>query len=78
MEEYRLYGDLLTGHLHMIRRGMTDVTLPNWNAPEGTPVTIPLDPTRDGSRNAQQYYKKYQKARKALELVQKQITRTGA
>ena len=38
-EEYRLYGELLTAHLHRIPRGET-VTLPNYHAGDA-PVTIP-------------------------------------
>ncbi|MFS8664832.1 MAG: NFACT family protein, partial [Limnochordales bacterium] len=70
-EEYRLYGELLTAHLHRIPRGET-VTLPNYHAGDA-PVTIPLDPALSPAENAQRYFKRYAKARAAQAAVQTQL-----
>ncbi|NLG37448.1 MAG: fibronectin/fibrinogen-binding protein [Clostridiales bacterium] len=75
-ERYRLWGELLTANLAQLRRGMRSVSLPNWYDPECAAVDIPLDPARDGVRNAQLCFKRYRKARVALELTRSQIEET--
>lgn len=60
---YRLYGELLTANLHRLERGMRAIELVNYHDPEGNTVTIPLVPELSGVENAQQYFKKYNKAR---------------
>lgn len=73
MGKYRVFGELLTGNLHVLRKGMKSVTLPDWYDPAGGNAEIPLDPFRDGTANAQSYFKKYRKAKTAMELVRAQI-----
>ena len=70
-EEYRLYGELLTVHLHQVPRG-AEVTLPNYYA-DGATVTIPLDPTMSPAENAQRYFKRYAKAKAARTAVREQL-----
>ncbi len=63
-EKYRLYGELLTANIHLIQTGARSVELLNYY--DGTSVTIPLSEKLTGARNAQQYFKKYSKARTAI------------
>ncbi|MGI6211309.1 MAG: Rqc2 family fibronectin-binding protein [Anaerovoracaceae bacterium] len=63
-DDLKLYGELLTANLHRIRQGMDQVTVTNYY--DGSEVTIPLDPRFSPNKNAQQYYKKYQKSKTAV------------
>lgn len=70
-EKYRLYGELLTANIHMIRPGARNVTVTNYY--DGQLMTIPLDEKINASANAQRYFKKYSKARTAIHEKQTQL-----
>jgi predicted ribosome quality control (RQC) complex YloA/Tae2 family protein len=70
---YRLYGDLLLAHQSEIPPGQKNVTLQNYFVEASDVVTVPLDPRFDAMGNAQRYFNKYHKLRRALELVPDQI-----
>ena len=70
-EKYRLYGELLTANLHLIRPGDRKVTVINYY--DGSEITIPLDEKISASANAQKYFKKYSKARTAIHEKQAQL-----
>ncbi|NNU92147.1 fibronectin/fibrinogen-binding protein [Geobacillus sp. NFOSA3] len=76
-EQYRLYGELLTANLYAIKRGMKEIEVINYYDENGATVTIPLDPQKSPSENAQSYFQKYQKAKNSLNVVQEQIKRTN-
>jgi predicted ribosome quality control (RQC) complex YloA/Tae2 family protein len=63
-EDLRLYGELLTAHLHEIKPGAATVNLENYYNQEI--VTIPLDVRIAPSKNAQNYFKKYGKAKTSI------------
>ncbi len=71
--EFQLYGELLTANLYAVNRGMKEVEVINYYDENGITVTIPLDPQKGPSENAQRYFTKYQKAKTALEIVRQQI-----
>lgn len=73
-EDLRLYGELLTAAIHLVKPGEKQATVPNYY--DGSQVTIPLNPKLSPSRNAQQYYKRYGKAKTAVKEKQIQITET--
>ncbi|NLM36509.1 MAG: fibronectin-binding domain-containing protein, partial [Firmicutes bacterium] len=75
-DTYRLYGELITAHLHEIKRGQTELIVPNYYHPQAAEVTIPLDPLLSPIANSQLYYKKYNKAKKGLEKIRAQLERT--
>ena len=76
MEEYRVKGELLTASLHLARRGMKSVTIPNYYE-EGTPdLEVQLDEKLSPGQNAQRYFKLYQKARSAKRLAAEQVEKT--
>lgn len=58
-------------NLHLLKKGQKEVTVENYY--DGTMMTIPLDERYDGKTNANKYYAKYQKAKKALSHLQEQI-----
>ena len=73
MDTYKLYGELLTSNLYKIKYlpNQDSITLENYydNLNE---ITIPLDNTISLSANAKKYFKKYNKLKNTLDIVQKQ------
>jgi predicted ribosome quality control (RQC) complex YloA/Tae2 family protein len=80
---YRLYGDLLLAHQHEISQGQKNAALQNYfvdasNADSQSDIVmVPLDPRFDAVGNANRYFNKYHKLRRALELVPDQIERNS-
>ena len=77
-DKYREYGDLLFAYMHQIQRA-NSVTLPSFET--GEDVTIPLDMRFDIKGNANRWYQKYHKSKRAqsvlldqIELCEKEIT----
>jgi predicted ribosome quality control (RQC) complex YloA/Tae2 family protein len=72
-EKYRLYGELLTANLYAVQRGDKEIEVINYYDENGGTITIPLDPQKSPSENAQHYFQKYQKAKNSVHIVQEQI-----
>lgn len=70
-ESLRLYGELLTANIHQVRPGDKSTSVINYY--DGSTVTIALDPRLSPSKNAQQYFKKYGKAKTAVKEKQLQL-----
>ncbi|MBR5236566.1 MAG: NFACT family protein [Clostridia bacterium] len=73
MEEWRQYGELITANIYQIEKGASSVRVQNYFDDSLPMVVIPLDDTLSPAANAQRYYKKYNKAKTAAEMLQKQI-----
>lgn len=72
-ELFKNRADLITANLHILKRGMTEVTLVDYYD-EGCPnVTLTLDSRLSPSQNAQRYYKKYNKCKSAEIHLREQI-----
>lgn len=68
-EEYRIKGELLTANLYRIEKGVKEVMIENWYE-EGCPtIKIALDPTLPPTKNAQRYFKTYNKLKRAKEIL---------
>ena len=68
-DSYRIKGELITANLYRIEKGVKEVTLENWYE-EGCPtVKIALDPTLPPTKNAQRYFKTYNKLKRAKEIL---------
>ncbi|MBQ3228511.1 MAG: NFACT family protein [Clostridia bacterium] len=63
-ETYKKYGDLITGSIYMMKRGMDKVELSDWYS-EGEMIEIALNERLTPAQNAQAYYKKYNKSKSA-------------
>ena len=73
-DEYRIKGDLLFAHLHLIQKGQKEVIVDNYY--DGTKMCIELDERYDGKTNAKRYYNKYQKAKNSIHYLNEQIELT--
>ncbi len=74
-EKYKIYADLITANIYRIKQGDEKVSLVNFYSENGEEITINLKPELSPSKNAQAYYKKYNKEKKAEEetLRQKEL-----
>ena len=68
-EDYRIKGELLKAHLHLVSRGETVVEVQNYYHPELSTIQIELDPELSPSDNAQQYFKRYKKATRGRSII---------
>lgn len=77
MEKYKLYGELLTANLYKYKGDFAEpeVQVENYYD-ENKLITIPLDTSVSYSKNAEKFYKKYNKLKNTLAVVttQKQET----
>ncbi|WP_144664707.1 Rqc2 family fibronectin-binding protein [Bacillus velezensis] len=72
-KEFQLYGELLTANLYMLKKGDKEAEVINYYDEESKTVTIPLNPNKTPSENAQMYFTKYHKAKNSVEVVKEQI-----
>ena len=72
-EEYRIMADLLTSNLYALKRGQDKALLVNYYDESCPMIEIPLDTRLSPSQNAQRYYKKYNKLKKAKTELAKQM-----
>lgn len=72
-EKYKLWGDLITGNIYRLSRGMESAVLENYYEDDCPSVEIPLDKRLTPQQNAQRYYKRYTKSKTAEIELAKQI-----
>lgn len=75
-DDFRIRGEILTTYLHEIKPQMTEITLPNFYN-DNQPLKISLSNQLTPSRNAQKYFTKYQKLKKAVSHVNEQLAITN-
>ncbi|HZG54961.1 Rqc2 family fibronectin-binding protein [Paenibacillus sp.] len=72
-DRYRVFGELLNAYMHTFAKGADAVEVANYYDEAQASVTIPLDPLLTPSENAQRYFKKYQKMKNSLAVVEEQM-----
>ena len=72
-ERLRQCGDIITSNLHAMERGMATLRALDFYDPEGREVDIKLDPLLTPQQNAAKYYKEYNKAKTAEEMLTIQL-----
>ena len=77
-EEYRIKGELITANLYRIEKGMREVELDNWYEDGCPKVKITLDATLPPAKNAQRYFKTYNKLKRAKEFLTPILAETEA
>ena len=73
-EGQRMLADTLMANIYQLRKGQTNVEL--YNIYDGEPVQIKLNPVLSPTENAQAYYKRYNKFKRAQSEVRQQIQAT--
>jgi len=74
-EALKIKGELLTAYAHKVKKGEQVVELPNYYK-DNSPLEIKLQPELSPHANAQRYFKKYHKKKKALKHLKRQIALT--
>ena len=76
MDTYKLYGELITANLYQINnQHLEKVILPNYYD-NNSNITIPLDFKYTTNINAKRYFKKYNKLKNAIEIINSQKEET--
>ncbi len=68
-EENRVKGELLTANLYRLEKGMRHIELENWYDTDCKSIKIALDPLLSPAKNAQKYFKAYNKQKRAKEVL---------
>ena len=76
--DYRIQGELILANLHKINRGQKQVELQNYYSPKLETVIIPLNPELTPTDNAQNYFKKFTKAKRGYSQIQQRLAELEA
>ncbi|MDO5142860.1 MAG: NFACT RNA binding domain-containing protein, partial [Eubacteriales bacterium] len=77
-DRYKHMGDLITANLYQLEKGMNKATVVDYYAEDCPTVEITLDVRLTPQQNAQRYFKQYNKAKTAEQMLTEQITRGRA
>lgn len=75
-EQLKLYGEMILAYQYSVTKGQTELSAPY--DPDKPPLLIKLDPTLTPLENAQAYFSRYNKAKRALDDVPRLINETQA
>ncbi|MDE6968125.1 MAG: NFACT family protein, partial [Clostridia bacterium] len=76
MEEYKKLGELITSNLYKLKKGDEYLQCVDYYSPDMREITIPLNPQYSPSKIAQDYFKRYNKLKRTLDIVINQIDET--
>ena len=76
-DKFRIYGELLTANLHAVPQGAKSFTTQNYYEEDWPAITIPLDPQKTPSENAQRHFKRYNKEKRTFIAMQEQIRQSN-
>lgn len=74
---YQKQGELLTAHMHAVKKGDSSIEVVDYYDENGQTIVIELNPQKSASENAQLFFKKYQKAKTARLEVVLQVEKTN-
>ena len=72
-EHYRICGDLIQANLYRIPKGASECEVENFYDENLAKIKIKLNPAISAAANSQKYYKNYQKAKTAEQVLKVQI-----
>lgn len=72
-EQYKRMGDLITTNLYQLEKGMRKALVIDYYDPACPEIEITLDVRLTPQQNAQQYFKRYNKAKTAEEILTRQL-----
>ncbi len=75
-ELYKKQGELLTANLYRVEKGAKGVEVDDWES--GEKLKIPLDDTLSPSKNAQKFFKLYNKHKRAKEFLSPMLEKEQA
>lgn len=72
MDDMKLYGELITANIYAVERGADKLEATNYYNPDMPTIAINLDKRLTPAQNAQRYYKKYAKLKRANDILTRQ------
>lgn len=75
-EKWLHYAELLKAASHTIKKGMQEISLPNYYQADFPTIVIPLQEDKSPVENSNYYFKKYKKAKVGQSLIAEQIIKT--
>ncbi|WP_339282397.1 NFACT RNA binding domain-containing protein [Oceanobacillus sp. FSL K6-3682] len=76
-DHYQKMGELLTAHMHLVKPNQKEISVVDYYDPDQQEITIPLNPNKSPSTNAQNYFKTYQKLKNSRKIMETEIKRTN-
>jgi len=76
LDEYKIKGELLTANLYRINKNDTALEVDNYYVDPPTKIKIELQSDVSPTKQADNYFKKYRKAKKTLEVLVPQLQQT--
>jgi predicted ribosome quality control (RQC) complex YloA/Tae2 family protein len=73
-DRHRFQGELLKGHLHQIKPGMSEITV--FDPARSEEIVLPLDPALSPSENLERFFKRYKKAHASRSMLQARMKET--
>ncbi len=77
LDKYKLYGELITQYIYLLRKGQTSVSLVNYTENGEDKTEVKLDENLTPQQNAQKYFKTYRKKKATLTQSQIQLEETN-
>jgi predicted ribosome quality control (RQC) complex YloA/Tae2 family protein len=76
-DRYRIWAEMLTASLHMLRTGMKEAVVLNYYSDNQDSIRIPLNPAYPPQENAQRYFKKYRKLKDGMTILSRRLSETS-
>ncbi|RCW51399.1 MULTISPECIES: NFACT family protein [unclassified Halanaerobium] len=74
-EKYKKIGEIITANIYQLEKGMEKAVLTDFYSEKQNNINIDLDPSLTPSENAQKYFKKYNKLKKSVNYIKKEIAK---
>lgn len=74
-EKYKKMGELITANIYQINKGDKKAVLKDYYNEEQNEIEIKLDPSLTPAENAQKYFKKYNKLKKSVKHLKREIAK---
>lgn len=71
--KFQRYGELITANIYALREGMETAEVSDYYTESGEMISITLDPFLSPQKNAQRYFRRYQKAKSACRYAESQL-----
>lgn len=74
-EKYKKIGELITANIYQINKGDKKAVVQDYYSNDQKKIEIDLDPSKSPSDNAQKYFKKYNKLKKSVKHLKREIAK---
>lgn len=72
-DKYKKMGELITANIYQMKKGQKEIEVTDYYNKEQAKIKIKLDPQKTPSENAQRYFKKYNKSKRSVKFIKKQL-----